>query len=52
MKLNFVSPTWVCFLAFPFTIGFKYPFPSLVSEFFTLTGLSYAQIIPEMWRIF
>jgi hypothetical protein len=48
---DFISTTWVCFLAYPFTIGFKYPFPPFVSKFFETTSLSYAQAMPVVWRI-
>jgi hypothetical protein len=51
VRSDFISVTWVCFLAYPFTIGFKYPFPSFVSDFFRATGLSYAQAMPVVWRI-
>ncbi|MFS7965994.1 hypothetical protein Hanom_Chr09g00768641 [Helianthus anomalus] len=37
-----ISNEWVCFLAYPFSLGLRYPFPSFVSRFFELTGLSYA----------
>jgi hypothetical protein len=47
---DFISVTWVCFLAYPFTIGFKYPFPPFVSSFFEATGQSYAQAMPVVWR--
>ncbi|MFS7929554.1 hypothetical protein Hanom_Chr04g00333851 [Helianthus anomalus] len=34
---------WVCFLAYPFSIGLWYPFQAFISRFYELTGLSYAQ---------
>jgi hypothetical protein len=51
VRSDFISATWVCFLAYPFTIGFKYPFPAFVSTFFETTGLSYAQAMSVVWRI-
>ena len=38
---NFISPTWVCFPELPFSLGLRYPFPGIVSEFFRVTGISY-----------
>ncbi|MFS8022695.1 hypothetical protein Hanom_Chr16g01442531 [Helianthus anomalus] len=40
------SDEWVCFLAYPFSIGLRYPFPAFISRFFELTGLGYAQTMP------
>ncbi|MFS7943974.1 hypothetical protein Hanom_Chr06g00506561 [Helianthus anomalus] len=37
------SDEWVCFLAYPFSIWLRYPFPTFISRFFELTSLSYAQ---------
>ena len=51
MKADLSSPTWVCFYAFPFSLGLSYPFPSLISEFFEITGLAYSQAMPQVWRI-
>jgi hypothetical protein len=51
VHFDFYSKTWVCFLAFPFTLGLRYPFTPLISEFFQVTGLSYAQAMPVIWRI-
>ncbi|MFS7911181.1 hypothetical protein Hanom_Chr02g00115031 [Helianthus anomalus] len=45
------SNEWVCFLAYPFSIGLRYPFPAFISRFFELTGLSYAQTMPMVWRV-
>ncbi|KAJ0898924.1 hypothetical protein HanRHA438_Chr08g0362381 [Helianthus annuus] len=45
------SDEWMCFLAYPFSIGLRYPFPSFISGFFELIGLSYAQTIPMVWRV-
>ncbi|MFS8002849.1 hypothetical protein Hanom_Chr13g01206931 [Helianthus anomalus] len=45
------SDVWVCFLAYPFLTGLRYPFPTFISRFFELTGLSYAQTMPMVWRV-
>ncbi|KAJ0650253.1 hypothetical protein HanOQP8_Chr15g0590281 [Helianthus annuus] len=45
------SNEWVCFFAYPFSLGLRYPFPPFISRFFELTGLSYAQTMPMVWRI-
>ncbi|MFS7906140.1 hypothetical protein Hanom_Chr01g00055781 [Helianthus anomalus] len=45
------SDEWVCFLAYPFSIGHRYPFPAFISRFFELTGLSYIQTMPMVWRV-
>ncbi|KAJ0943029.1 hypothetical protein HanPSC8_Chr03g0099151 [Helianthus annuus] len=46
-----VSDTWVAFPATPFTIGYSYPFPSFTQSFFSLTGISYIQAMPMIWRV-
>ncbi|KAF5765241.1 hypothetical protein HanRHA438_Chr15g0713731 [Helianthus annuus] len=46
-----VSNTWVAFPATPFTIGYSYPFPSFTQFFFSLTGISYIQAMPMIWRV-
>ena len=45
------SDEWVCFFAYPFSLGLRYPFPPFISRFFELTGLSYAQTMPMVWRV-
>ncbi|KAJ0681582.1 hypothetical protein HanPI659440_Chr16g0637601 [Helianthus annuus] len=45
------SDEWVCFLAYPFSIGLRYPFPAFISRFFKLYSLSYAQTMPMVWRL-
>ncbi|KAJ0835764.1 hypothetical protein HanRHA438_Chr16g0759151 [Helianthus annuus] len=45
------SDEWVCFLAYPFSIGLRYPFPAFISRFFKLYSLSYAQTMPMVWRV-
>ncbi|MFS7927093.1 hypothetical protein Hanom_Chr04g00304861 [Helianthus anomalus] len=51
LRLDVFSNEWVCFLAYPFSIGLRYPFPAFISRFFELTGLSYAQTMPMVWRM-
>ncbi|KAF5771960.1 hypothetical protein HanXRQr2_Chr13g0571101 [Helianthus annuus] len=51
MKSDVVSPTWVCFPALPFLLGYSYPFPDLIQRFFTFTGISYNQVMPMLWRV-
>ncbi|MFS7919004.1 hypothetical protein Hanom_Chr03g00207841 [Helianthus anomalus] len=45
------SDEWVCFLAYPFSIGLRYLFPDFISRFFDLNGLSFAQTMPMVWRV-
>ena len=47
----FVSPTWVCFPEYPFSLGQRYPFAGMISEFFKLTGILYIQAMPFIWMI-
>ncbi|KAK9069355.1 hypothetical protein SSX86_011258 [Deinandra increscens subsp. villosa] len=51
LKADWVSTTWVCFLLYPFQLGMSFPFPALVNDFFKVTGLSYAQTMPMVWKI-
>ncbi|KAJ0886536.1 hypothetical protein HanRHA438_Chr09g0380541 [Helianthus annuus] len=48
---DFVSATWVAFPATRFLIGYSYPFPTFTQSFFSLTGISYVQAMPMMWRV-
>ncbi|KAJ0780497.1 hypothetical protein HanPI659440_Chr06g0238421 [Helianthus annuus] len=48
---DFVSDVWVAFPATPFTIGYSYPFPAFTQSFFSLTGMSYIQAMPMIWRV-
>ncbi|MFS7993958.1 hypothetical protein Hanom_Chr12g01100271 [Helianthus anomalus] len=45
------SDEWVCFFAYPFSLGLQYPFPPFISRFFELTGLSNAQTMPIVLRV-
>ncbi|KAM0044286.1 hypothetical protein Hdeb2414_s0010g00351401 [Helianthus debilis subsp. tardiflorus] len=51
VRSDFYSDEWVCFLAYPFSIGLQYPFAAFISRFFELTCLSYAQSMPMVWRV-
>ncbi|KAJ0922584.1 hypothetical protein HanPSC8_Chr05g0205601 [Helianthus annuus] len=51
VRLDFCSDEWVCFFAYPFSIGLQYPFSPFISRFFELTGLSFAQTMPMVWRV-
>ncbi|KAJ0688363.1 hypothetical protein HanOQP8_Chr11g0393501 [Helianthus annuus] len=51
VRSDAVSNEWVCFLAYPFSLGLRYPFPTFISRFFKLTSLSYAQTMPMVWRV-
>ncbi|KAJ0561078.1 hypothetical protein HanHA300_Chr06g0218761 [Helianthus annuus] len=50
-KGDCVSSTWVCFPAALFQTGYSFPFPEFTQCFFTLTGLSYSQAMPMLWRV-
>ncbi|KAJ0653101.1 hypothetical protein HanOQP8_Chr15g0579731 [Helianthus annuus] len=50
-RSDVVSNEWVCFLGYPFSLGLRYPFPPFISRFFEITGLSYAQTMPMVWRV-
>ncbi|KAJ0715061.1 hypothetical protein HanPI659440_Chr13g0496771 [Helianthus annuus] len=51
VRSDFCSDEWVCFFAYPFSIGLQYPFSPFISRFFELTGLSFAQTMPMVWRV-
>ncbi|KAJ0726446.1 hypothetical protein HanPI659440_Chr12g0470451 [Helianthus annuus] len=48
---DFISDTWVAFPVTLFTIGYSYPFPTFTQSFFSLTGMSYIQAMPMIWRV-
>ncbi|KAJ0548768.1 hypothetical protein HanIR_Chr08g0387511 [Helianthus annuus] len=48
---DFISDIWVAFPATPFSIGYSYPFPAFTQSFFSLTGISYIQAMPMIWRV-
>ena len=51
LRSDMISKKWVCFPVTPFKMGFTYPFPEIVNEFFQRTGLSYIQAMPMLWRV-
>ena len=46
LKADLTSPNWIAFPEYPFTLGLK-----LVSEFFKVTGISFIQAMPIVWRV-
>ena len=48
---DYISETWVAFPVTPFLIGYSYPFPQFTQSFFSLTGISYIQAMPMIWRV-
>ncbi|KAF5810459.1 hypothetical protein HanXRQr2_Chr04g0169661 [Helianthus annuus] len=48
---DFISDTWAAFPVTLFTIGYSYPFPAFTQSFFSLTGMSYIQAMPMIWRV-
>ena len=51
LKEDLISPNWIAFPEYPFTLGLTYPFPGIVSDFFAVTGLSFIQAMPIIWRV-
>ena len=51
LKADLTSPNWITFPEYPFTLGLKYPFPGIISDFFMITGLSFIQTMPIIWRV-
>ena len=51
LKADLISPNWIAFPEYPFTLGLKYPFPGIVSEFFKVTGISFIQAMPIIWCV-
>ncbi|KAJ0874580.1 hypothetical protein HanPSC8_Chr11g0465941 [Helianthus annuus] len=45
------SDPWVAFPVTPFAVGYTYPFPAFTQAFFSLTGISYIQAMPMIWRV-
>ncbi|KAJ0801262.1 hypothetical protein HanPI659440_Chr03g0115311 [Helianthus annuus] len=45
------SSEWICFPAYPFSLGLRYPFPEFMMQFFHKTGLSFFQMMPMVWRV-
>ncbi|MFS7978247.1 hypothetical protein Hanom_Chr10g00913311 [Helianthus anomalus] len=51
IRSNMVSSEWLCFKAFPFTLGLRSPFPDFITEFFRVTKISFSQTMPMLWRV-
>ncbi|KAM0070829.1 hypothetical protein Hdeb2414_s0001g00017821 [Helianthus debilis subsp. tardiflorus] len=51
LRSNVSSKEWICFLAYRFSLGLRYPFPEFMMQFFRITGLSFAQTMPMVWRV-
>ncbi|KAM0055766.1 hypothetical protein Hdeb2414_s0006g00210021 [Helianthus debilis subsp. tardiflorus] len=51
LRSDVSSKEWICFLAYPFSLGLRYPFPEFMMQFFSTTGLSFAQTMPMVWRM-
>ncbi|MFS7951131.1 hypothetical protein Hanom_Chr07g00591351 [Helianthus anomalus] len=41
----------ICFFAYPFSIGLRYHLSDFIVRFYHLTGLSFAQTMPMVWRV-
>lgn len=50
-QLDFISPTWIFFLEYPFSLGLMYPFSGIISKFFKVTQFSYIQAMVGIWMI-
>ena len=42
---------WICFYTYPFRIGHKFPFSSLVQDFLATLSLAPCQVMPQAWRV-
>ncbi|CAH9082811.1 unnamed protein product [Cuscuta europaea] len=42
---------WVNFFMYPFKIGMKFPFSSLVRDFLAFVKVSPSQVMPQVWRV-
>ncbi|KAM0013556.1 hypothetical protein Hdeb2414_s0008g00283851 [Helianthus debilis subsp. tardiflorus] len=51
LRSDVSSGEWICFPAYPFSLGLRYPFPELVMQFFRKIGLSFSQTMPTVWRV-
>ena len=51
LKADLISPNWIAFPEYPFTLGLKYPFPGIISESFRVTSLSFIQAMPIIWCV-
>ncbi|KAF5786149.1 hypothetical protein HanRHA438_Chr10g0449351 [Helianthus annuus] len=51
LRSDVSSKEWICFSAYPFSPGLRYSFPEFMMQFFCITGLSFAQTMPVVWRV-
>ncbi|MFS7968485.1 hypothetical protein Hanom_Chr09g00798021 [Helianthus anomalus] len=51
LRSDVSSGEWICFPAYPFSLGLRYPFPKFMMQFFRKTGLSFYQTMPMVWRV-
>ncbi|MFS8007660.1 hypothetical protein Hanom_Chr14g01263671 [Helianthus anomalus] len=50
IRSDMTSTEWLCFNAFPFTLGFRFPFHDFINEFFRTTGLNFSQTMLMLWN--
>ncbi|KAJ0682489.1 hypothetical protein HanPI659440_Chr16g0647911 [Helianthus annuus] len=51
IRSDMVSDEWLCFNAFPFTLGLQFPFSDFITEFFNVTKVCFSQTMPMLWRV-
>ncbi|MCQ7285399.1 hypothetical protein NP026_23875, partial [Salmonella enterica] len=51
IRSDMVSDEWLCFNAFPFTLGLQFPFSDFITEFFNVTKICFSQTMPMLWRV-
>ncbi|KAM0060978.1 hypothetical protein Hdeb2414_s0004g00130531 [Helianthus debilis subsp. tardiflorus] len=51
IRSDMSSTEWLCFNAFPFTLGLQFPFPDFITDFFRITSLSFSQTMPMLCRV-
>ncbi|MFS7995580.1 hypothetical protein Hanom_Chr12g01119591 [Helianthus anomalus] len=51
IRSDMASNEWLCFNAFPFTLGLRFPFPDFITEFFHIINISFSQTMPMLWRV-
>ena len=51
IQQDVVSSSWICFHKYQFSLGLKYPFIGIISEFLEVTNISYIQAMPVIWRM-
>ncbi|MFS8034464.1 hypothetical protein Hanom_Chr17g01581421 [Helianthus anomalus] len=51
IRSDMASNDWLCFNAFPFTLGLRFVFPVFITEFFRITNLRFSQTMLMLWRV-